>query len=191
MVMINISNKAFYLLVGLLGVLVVAGVGIAYVADGSGTPAVMGHSAGELAGVCLSNGTNCLDSGPVAQTRKCVTGTVDMSSWLTVSLLVDGENICESVHGCDVIVYSNDATSDYKFSFNDVVVYVQRSNKAFGISNTRLGVNGDGNKVVVTDSSACKVRDDYPDENSGTGADDFSLQADGNKPCTVSICQRG
>lgn len=47
-VQINMSNKVFYTLV-LIGILIVFSWGVvAYTTDGSGTPSVMGHSAGEI-----------------------------------------------------------------------------------------------------------------------------------------------
>ena len=56
MVKIDISNRALFV----YGVLIVLFLGIGFgVAFGGNEPTVMGHSAGEIEGVCLSDGTNC------------------------------------------------------------------------------------------------------------------------------------
>ncbi len=52
--------KKDFVWIGLL--IVFVGISFAY-AYGGNTPNVMGHSAGELDGVCLSDGTNCLGGG--------------------------------------------------------------------------------------------------------------------------------
>ena len=48
--------KKDFVYVGLIVVLLGVGFGYAY---GGNDPAVMGHSSGEIEGICLSNGTNC------------------------------------------------------------------------------------------------------------------------------------
>ena len=56
MVRIDITNRALFV----YGVLIVLFLGIGFgVAFGGNEPTVMGHSAGEIEGVCLSDGTNC------------------------------------------------------------------------------------------------------------------------------------
>lgn len=57
MVTIKFSNRALYTIVFLMILIGAIGFAIAY---GTNNPAVFGHSAGELSGVCLSNGTGCL-----------------------------------------------------------------------------------------------------------------------------------
>jgi len=47
---INISNKTFYLLIGIVFLLIISGIAIAYTTDNSGQPAVMGHSSDEIEG---------------------------------------------------------------------------------------------------------------------------------------------
>ena len=53
---IVLGSKVFYTLIAVLAVLLVGGIVYAY---GSSTPAVMGHTAGELTGVCKPDGTDC------------------------------------------------------------------------------------------------------------------------------------
>jgi hypothetical protein len=57
MVRIDISNRALLVYGGLFVLFLSVGFVIAF--NSGGPPSVMGHSAEELEGVCLSNGTNC------------------------------------------------------------------------------------------------------------------------------------
>ena len=58
-------RKRDFVWLGLVVVLLGVGVVFAYNSDmGVGTPSVMGHSAGELEGVCLSDGTGCTIPSP-------------------------------------------------------------------------------------------------------------------------------
>lgn len=55
---LEVKKKDLTWLIPLFAVLVV-GVVYAYTTDGSGNPSVMGHSAGEIEGVCRTDGTGC------------------------------------------------------------------------------------------------------------------------------------
>lgn len=55
----EVKKKDLFLLISIVVLLVGTGLIIAYNPGGVGNPAVIGHSANELEGVCLSDGTNC------------------------------------------------------------------------------------------------------------------------------------
>ena len=84
MVTIDISNKAVYSLIAIVLVLGIGGIAYAY--DGN-SPSVMGHSAGELDGVCLSDGTNCPSLGGWTHSGEVVyDGTAVATAWNDLDL---------------------------------------------------------------------------------------------------------
>ena len=56
-----LSNRAVYTLIA-FGIIVIFGIGVYAYNSSYNNPAVFGHSADEIEGVCLSNGTNCPSS---------------------------------------------------------------------------------------------------------------------------------
>lgn len=80
------------------------GVGIV-VAYGGSNPSVQGHSAGELDGVCLSDGTNCLSSG--GSFSYAVAGSVSSpASWA---------NILDIGQNRDCFAYIQEMSSSYLY----------------------------------------------------------------------------
>jgi len=74
MVTVEIGRKELVVLVGLLILFLGLGFGVAY---GGSQPQVVGHSAGELDGVCRTDGTGCPVSVTSGDTRCDVEGVCD------------------------------------------------------------------------------------------------------------------
>jgi hypothetical protein len=165
---INFSNKAFYLLVSILGLLAITAVVFAY---GGSTPAVMGHSSGEIEGTCIS----------------WLSDEADTSN----HLVIDSSKICTDEDGCSISIhrYSNEdlVASTFGATFHQFPV----SNKwgSRGSENiNRAGVNGDGNNDILAFSSglgSCIVYDDSAEENSAT---QITLSDTGTGACWFRIC---
>ena len=92
MVRIDISNRALLVYGSLFVLFLSIGFGIAF--NSGGPPSLMGHSAGELEGVCLTNGTNCLSETRDFTTQlfqlSCFTGNYPSGSSTTFN------DVCET-----------------------------------------------------------------------------------------------
>ena len=177
---VDIGWRLYSLIVGALIVLSVAGFGYAY---GSGDPLVNGHDSEELdlSDICMSDGTGCYE-------KMCLRYTIDMTEknkFYNVSLLRNGENICETPFGCRMYGYVEvKATGllDIDGAMMDKGYYIQKSD---GVYRENMGgeagkTNGDATDTVLsTWKGKIKLYDDYDGVESGV--DYWSLKSLNNK----------
>ncbi len=106
-------SKKDFAWIGLFIVILATGIGVAYVTDGSGDPAYMGHSIGELEGVAtdanitaINARLDTLEAADSGGTLECVTVTKSLgtSSPTIYSLSTSGVDYDDS----EVVTYSDD-----------------------------------------------------------------------------------
>ena len=135
--------------------------------------------------------------------RPCVTlltpNKTDEQKYV-LSLLVDGKNICDGPHGCDILAYgiydSDHANSGKPSHMRPSGHYVEGSANNWVYDDDEeaetRGKNGDATSVKiagVTSDTDCRLLDDY--SGVSTKSYEFVVQdSDANERCRVSVCAR-
>lgn len=183
MVTISFKNKYIATMTISLTLLLTIGLGIAY---GTNNPSELGHTMGEI-----STGV-----------QKCVYGESDVGMWdvglqYSISLLINGENICEAPNGCNIVLYTiNDATGIINnISIRGSGIYMEYSNnnlmEDIGFSVLSFSKSGDSRSVAGLNAPGfspdfCDASSPFPTDDSIKLTDKYSA----NK-CGISICSRG
>jgi hypothetical protein len=183
---INLSNKTFYLLVSFLGLLTISAIVFAY---GGNNPSVHGHDAGELEGLSGGNDRKCIFVDSISEGAEFI-GKKE------VSLLIDGENICDSVHGCEMAIWSTTNTTYYARTMGRFYEIGTGSwNFVYtSTSGVTTGINGDATDTnIFWDGGAgngCLLYDDMSDTENDPNKFTF-FDNRGGWQCSLSICRRG
>ncbi len=139
-VKVDLSWRVWSLIIGLFILIGFIGLSFAY---GGTTPPIMGHSAGEVSGVCLSDGTNCpsLDSGKKMVAYYAPKSTRGNTTVIPESVIID---YCGDDDGCEVrlVMYDWDGTN--RSASREFLVYYNSQTKNWRSSADLSGTNNDG-----------------------------------------------
>ena len=153
-VQINISNKAVYLLVGLLILVGVTGIAIAW---GSGDPAVHGHDAGEIEGI--GGGSAFCEVLHVANPSEEMNDDTD-SGYEVVGVFdnlffeIDIPSYCRNGEICRIILVayaprSNTKRTLYSKIYRQGLTGPWESERVGEADNSLFGENGDSNSEPI------------------------------------------
>lgn len=187
---IKIGRKQIFLIGGILVVLFLTGISLAFNYPAN-DPSEMGHSADEIS-------------------KRCVTAdTTDGILYKHLNLSIDGENICEGVQGCEIFVYNDEHpggsywANRLNFPGQGITNYKQEPNGVFFIySGIAAYDNGDssGFDIVTSRSNSgsasgksCVVTDYHSSASEVDSKDNLFLVASHNVnwACFVSVCRIG
>lgn len=146
-------GKRDFIWIGLLVVLLGVGVVFAY---GGSQPSVMGHSAGELDGVCLSDGTNCPILMGGSAPLKFEVYNSDTSTYACVEQ--DLEEWCGDEDGCTIrLLMQHETEGNDQVHIIDEHIYMEQvvlsNNNGAGIYGwTRQGGGGEYGWITGTTS---------------------------------------
>jgi hypothetical protein len=159
---INFSNKTFYLLVSILGLLAITAVVFAY---GGSTPAVMGHSSEEI--------------------RNCATYDNPTAGYMRVDI----SEFCLDEDGCMFSIHRR-SSGDFSYGLPAEFFYQFEGTNKWGMSQaSRSGTNGDGIDTKLMGSSLlgnCAMWDDIQtEENTPT---EVVLESISSAECFLRIC---
>jgi len=128
--------------------------------------------------------------------EKCayVESGVGEQGYYEINLIVNGRNICETPHGCEVILYQmwdSGGLSDIDGDAHKIYLQDQNGNYRELLSGESGGVNGDASETRLRDWD-CDIYDDRAGEGFTPSKDTLILRDnDGNERCGASICARG
>ncbi len=139
-VKVDLSWRAWSLIVGFF--ILIGFVGLSFAYNSGASPSVMGHSASEIEGVCLSDGTNCpnLDSGKKMVAYYAPKSTRGNTTVIPESIVID---YCGDDDGCSVRIVMYDWDGNNRSASREFLVYYNSKNKNWRSSSDAYGKNND------------------------------------------------